>query len=100
MTNNISYTVTSKELCHNQGISHETIVEIIEYGIAKPLDAEQYDEWTFDLDSAYWIKKALKINRELHIDWVATSMVISLIRKNNMLEQKNAQLQQLLDRLL
>lgn len=99
MMTNISLTMTVQELCYKEGVKHETIVEIVDYGIAQPLDDEQANDWTFDLDNAFWIRKAIKINQELHLDWVATSMIVALIRKKEMLENENAQLKQRLSRL-
>jgi len=100
MTNTISLTVSLSELCHKEGVQHDTIVEIVEYGIAEPIQNTELSEWTFDLETAYWIKKALQINSELHLDWVATSMIVSLIRQKEHLESENESLRQRLNRLL
>jgi len=88
------------DLCRSTGISQEVIVEVVEYGIATPLTGDTFSEWVFDLESTHWIKKAIKLNQQLQIDWVATAMVIELMRKKQQLEIENNQLKVMLSRLL
>ncbi|MEP1446847.1 MAG: chaperone modulator CbpM [Paraglaciecola sp.] len=88
------------ELCLNPDINQETILEVVEYGIVSPINGDTISEWAFDLESAYWIKKAVKLSRELQIDWVATAMVIELLKSKQQLEKENTQLKSRLNRLL
>ena len=88
------------ELCLSADISQEAIIEVVEYGIVSPLEGDTLAEWVFDLESAHWIKKAIKLNQQLQIDWVATAMVIELMRKKQLLEKENTQLKARLSRLL
>jgi chaperone modulatory protein CbpM len=88
------------ELCLSIGIHQDTIIEVVEYGIATPLEGNTLSEWVFDLESAHWIKKAIKLNQQLQIDWVATAMVIELMRQKQQLENENTQLKTRLNRLL
>jgi chaperone modulatory protein CbpM len=97
---NITLRIHSEELCHSADISQEAIIEIVEYGIVTPLEGDMLSEWVFDLESAHWIKKAIKLNQQLQIDWVATAMVIKLMRKKQQLEKQNNQLAARLKRLL
>jgi chaperone modulatory protein CbpM len=88
------------ELCLSADISQEAINEVVEYGIVSPLEGDTLSEWVFDLESAHWIKKAIKLNQQLQIDWVATAMVIDLMRQKQQLEIENNQLKVRLSRLL
>jgi chaperone modulatory protein CbpM len=88
------------ELCLSMGINQEVIIEVVEYGIAKPLEGDTLSEWVFDLESAHWIKKAIKLNQQLQIDWLATAMVIELMRKKQQLEKENTQLKARLSRFI
>jgi len=97
---NITLCIPLNELCLSADISQELIVEVVEYGIAEPLEGHTLSEWVFDLESAHWIKKAIKLNRQLQIDWVATAMVIKLMKTKQQLEKENAQLKTRLNRLL
>ena len=89
-----------EELCENESIEQEIIVEVVEYGIATPQRGEILSEWVFDLENAYWIKKAVKLNQQLLLDWVAISMVIDLMKEKEKLMQENDQLRSRLSRLL
>lgn len=97
---NITLHMALDELCLSIGIHQDTIIEVVEYGIATPLEGNTLSEWVFDLESAHWIKKAIKLNQQLQIDWVATAMVIELMRQKQQLENENTQLKTRLNRLL
>jgi chaperone modulatory protein CbpM len=97
---NITLHIPLNELCLSTGISKDVIIEVVEYGIAKPLESVKLSEWVFDLESAHWIKKAIKLNQQLQIDWIATAMIIELMRKNQQLEKENNLLKARLKRLL
>jgi chaperone modulatory protein CbpM len=88
------------ELCENESIDEDTIIEVVEYGIAAPHRGETLSEWIFDLENAYWIKKAVKLNQQLLLDWVAISMVVDLMKDKEKLVQENDQLRSRLSRLL
>jgi chaperone modulatory protein CbpM len=88
------------ELCLSADISQEAVVEVVEYGIVTPLEGDNLSEWVFDLESAHWLKKAIKLSQQLQIDWVATAMVIELMRTKQQLENENIHLKSRLSRLL
>jgi chaperone modulatory protein CbpM len=48
----------------------------------------------------HWIKKAIKLNQQLQIDWLATTMVVELMKKQQELIKENKQLKVRLSRLL
>jgi chaperone modulatory protein CbpM len=97
---NITLRIHLDELCLSADISQEAIIEVVEYGIVTPLEGDTLSEWVFDLESAHWIKKAIKLNQQLQIDWLATAMVIELMRKQQQLEKENNLLKVRLSRLL
>jgi chaperone modulatory protein CbpM len=96
----ITLYIDIEELCENESINEEVIVEVVEYGIAVPQRGGILSEWIFDLENAYWIKKAVKLNQQLLLDWAAISMVIDLMKENEKLAQENEQLRSRLSRLL
>lgn len=87
------------ELCENEGIEKDVVAQLVEYGIATPLRDTQYSEWNFDLESAHWIKKAIKLHKQLLLDWVAISLVIDLMKEKEKLFQENKLLKTRLNRL-
>ncbi|MEP4889557.1 MAG: chaperone modulator CbpM [Aliiglaciecola sp.] len=88
------------ELCEYQEISQDSIYTMVEYGIVDPIDGKSVSDWIFDLDSVHWIKKAVRLNQQMQIDWVATAMVIDLLRQKEQLKKENDQLKARLNRLL
>ncbi|MFT6268815.1 MAG: chaperone modulatory protein CbpM [Alphaproteobacteria bacterium] len=96
----ITLYIAIDELCENQSFNKEVILEVVEYGIAKPSSGTNLSEWVFDLESAHWIKKAIKLNQQLLLDWVAISMVIDLMKEKERLVQENIRLKVRLSRLL
>lgn len=96
----ITLYIAIDELCEYEYINEELIVEVVEYGIAVPQSGATLSEWIFDLESAHWIKKAIKLNQQLLLDWVAISMVIDLMKEKEKLALENDQLKSRLSRLL
>ena len=97
---NITLRIHLDELCLSADISQEAIIEVVEYGIVTPLEGDTLSEWVFDLESAHWIKKAIKLNQQLQIDWLATAMVIEIMKNQQELIKENKQLKVRLSRLL
>jgi len=97
---NITLRIHLDELCLSADISQEAIIEVVEYGIVTPLEGDTLSDWVFDLENAHWIKKAIKLNQQLQIDWLATAMVIELMKKQQELIKENKQLKVRLSRLL
>jgi chaperone modulatory protein CbpM len=94
----ITLHIAIDELCKNARINQEVILEVVEYGIATPQSGETLSEWIFDLESAHWIKKAIQLNQQLLLDWVAISMVIDLMKEKEKLIQENDHLKSRLRR--
>ena len=92
--------ISLSELCEAEQINEELIIEVVEYGIAKPVAGQTVDEWIFDPNSVHWLKKAISLNRELEIDWVAVAMVIKLLKQKERLQLENQNLQRQLARFL
>jgi DnaJ-class molecular chaperone len=82
-----------KELCHHENIEQDTLVTVVEYVIAKPVEESDVSEWVFDARSIYWIKKALGLHRDLELEWVAVSMVLDLLQQKKEWQREKLQLQ-------
>jgi chaperone modulatory protein CbpM len=57
-------------------------------------------DWVFDASSVHWLQKAVRLQHDLDIDWVAVAMVIDLLKKNEALQRQNECFQQQLKRFL
>jgi chaperone modulatory protein CbpM len=98
------FSISFNELCELEGIESQLVLEIVEYEIVIPLNRNTKDaseeHWVFDTDSLQWIKKALRLRRDLEIDWVAIAMVIDLMRQKEALQGEIESYQRQLDRFL
>jgi chaperone modulatory protein CbpM len=92
--------ITLREFCEREGVSEQQVVAIVEHGIARPLAGRVATDWVFDTGSAAWMKKALRLHRDLDLDWVATAMLVDLLRQRERLHRENRQLRQRLRRFL
>lgn len=68
------------ELCEITLMPRNIIIEIIEHGIIEPLGVEP-DSWQFDIQMLYTTRKALRLQRDLEIDWSGIAFAISLIEE-------------------
>ena len=98
------FSISFEELCQVEGVEGELIVEIVEYGIARPINkrSEQtrHEQWLFDTGTLHWIKKALRLRQDLEIDWVAIAMVIDLMQEKEALQKENEGYQRQLRRFI
>jgi chaperone modulatory protein CbpM len=92
--------ITIHELCEREGITEQQVVAIVEHGIARPLAGRTAAEWEFDTSSARWMQRAWHLHRDLDLDWVATAMLVDLLRQRERLHRENRQLRQQLQRFL
>jgi chaperone modulatory protein CbpM len=100
MTSESFLKVTVSELCEAESIDETLIVQVVEYGIAEPVQGENSRDWIFDTGSVHWLKKAVRLYHELEIDWVAVAMVIELLKQKEALLKENQHLQEQLQRFL
>ncbi len=92
--------ISIHEFCEREGITEQQVVAIVEHGIVEPLSGHKSPEWEFDNTSARWMQKALRLQQDLDMDWVATATVIDLLRQREQLHRDNRRLRQRLQRFL
>lgn len=96
----LTFQISAVELYTFEHITAEVVTTIVEFGIAEPIDGDNPSDWIFDTNSAHWIKKAVRLYRDLEIDWVAVCMVIDLLKQKDQLQQENQQLRAQLQRFI
>lgn len=92
--------VTVSEFCEREGVTHSLVYSLVELDIARPVEGERVEDWVFDTTGARWLDKALHLQRELELDWVAVGMLVDLMRQRERLQRDNAVLRRRLERLL
>lgn len=90
--------ITVSELCERDGFSRSMLVQLVDHEIARPLAGESPEDWVFDISSAHWMKRAMRLRRDLDIDWIAVAMLLDLLREKENLQRENECLRQRLDR--
>ncbi|GAB5451303.1 MAG: chaperone modulator CbpM [Halioglobus sp.] len=92
--------VSVTEFCEREEVTHTLVIKLVELDIAKPVEGERAEEWVFDTTGAHWLEKALRLQRELDVEWESVSMLIELMRQREDLRRENAALRQRLARFL
>jgi chaperone modulatory protein CbpM len=93
-------TISFTELCEFENITEEVIIQVVEYGIALPIEGDSSADWVFDATSVCWLKKAVRLYQDLQVDWVAVAMVIDLLQQKEALQKENEYFQRQLERFL
>lgn len=92
--------ITVEELCEREGVARSMVIELVQYEIASPLSGSSPADWEFDTSSAHWIRRAIHLQRDLELDWVAVAMLIDLLRERDLLRRENNALRNRLERFL
>lgn len=97
MTSSLYIEVTTRELCEEMHLSRQTLIELVEYGIVEPQGGDP-DSWRFD---PHWVcvtRRAVRLHRDLGIDWPGVAVIVDLIAQRERLRHENNQLRQRLQR--
>jgi len=92
--------ITISELCEREELSRPVVVQLVQYDIAQPVAGASIEDWVFDVTSAHWMQRAIRLQRDLDIDWIAVAMLIDLLRERERLSEENRCLRQRLGRFL
>jgi chaperone modulatory protein CbpM len=85
------------EVCLQTGVAEDTVVEIIEQGIVEPMGTSP-GEWLFSPAMLIVTKKAVRLHRDLAVDWAGIALAIELLDEVEQLREKNRYLQRRLSR--
>jgi chaperone modulatory protein CbpM len=96
--NTAIFSISFRELCQFEGIQRDVIIDIVDYGIVAPIEGDDINNWVFDTNSVYWIKKAVRLYQDLEIDWIAVAMLVDLLQQKELLQRENRAIQQQLRR--
>lgn len=100
MTNIIMMQISLADLCAKLELEESMLLEVIEHGIAAPIEGNDCESWIFDINVINVVEKAHRLRRDLQIEWAAIALVMELLQQRDQLEVENAQLRQQLSRFL
>lgn len=98
--NEASTRMSAREFCRCENVSEQWLVALVDYEVARPLSGASVADWWFEVDSVHWLRKAVRLRRDLELDWMAVAMVVELLQVQERLQKDNRLLQQRLSRLL
>lgn len=78
MSDTQSEILSLNELCEITVMPKDTIIEIVEHGIVEPQGREP-ESWQFDIHMLITTRKAVRLYRDLEIDWSGIAFAISLL---------------------
>lgn len=87
------------EVCLQTDVAEETVFEIIEQGIVEPIGASP-DEWLFSPTMLILTKKAVRMHRDLHVDWTGIALALELLGEVEQLREQNRNLERRLGRFM
>lgn len=93
----VTFTIT--EFCLHTGVSEEDLREIVGPGVIEPRQP-QTEVWLFDDSAVMIVHRAMRLRRELELDWPGIAVALTLLDENARLTRENRLLQQQLARFL
>ncbi|TWI58338.1 chaperone modulatory protein CbpM [Pseudomonas duriflava] len=75
------------------------VIEIVEHGIVEP-SGQGPDRWMFDLSALHTVRRAVRLQRELELDWAGIALAIDLLDEVERLRTENQRLRQRLARFM
>ena len=87
------------EVCKELEVSREACVELVELGLVQPA-GDSPEEWVFDITSVSVVRRAVRLHRDLDMEWSAVALVVNLLEERDQLRAELDILQQRLHRFL
>jgi chaperone modulatory protein CbpM len=97
--NEPDYYLTLTEISQCIHLSTQTIISIVDHGIVEPR-GEQPQEWLFEPGMLDTLRRAIRLQQDLELDWAAIALALSLIEEVQLLRDDNQRLRQQLACLL
>lgn len=71
---------TLRELCHACGVHAELVIEMVEEGLLEPRGTLPA-EWRFPGNAVTRAQKALKLSRDLRVNWPGAALALDLLEE-------------------
>ena len=71
---------TLREMCSACGVHAELVIEMVEEGVLQPRGAAP-EEWRFAGDALVRAQKALRLSRDLRVNWPGAALALDLIEE-------------------
>jgi chaperone modulatory protein CbpM len=91
--------ISLSEICQAVELSEQNFIELIEHDIVKVQGVDP-TVWVFDVAMVCIARRAVRLHRDLELDWSAISMIVELIEQRDQLAAENESLRGRLQRFL
>jgi len=88
-----------KEFCQVADMPAAYVIEIVEHGILEP-QGHQPDDWLFDAYALAMARRAVKLRRDLELEWEGVALALTLLDELEASRAENRMLRQRLGRFL
>jgi chaperone modulatory protein CbpM len=85
------YYLTLTEVTQSVHLSTDTVITIVEQGIVEP-DGRQPAEWRFEPSMLATLQRAVRLQRDLELDWAGVALALELIEELQQLRCDNERL--------
>lgn len=89
----------TREVCQSVNIPEDLLRDCVAQGIIAPIGASPID-WLFDANMVGTLRRALRLQRELEIDWAGVAVALDLLKELDELRSENRMLRQRLARFM
>ncbi|TDV51282.1 chaperone modulatory protein CbpM [Pseudomonas graminis] len=89
--------IDMQEFCEVVDMPAAFVIEIVEHGILEP-QGRQPDEWLFDSSALSIARRAVKLHRELQLEWDGVALALNLLEELERVRAENRMLRQRLGR--
>ncbi len=96
--------ISVDELCQSCGLTTDTLVEIVEYGIVEPRGQSPHqqapNQWEFESSVVTVAKTAVRMKNDLGVNWAGVALALDLLSQRAQLYRENERLKRRLSRFL
>ena len=97
MSSSLTLQLSVEEFCQSAELPIEHLLEIVEYGILQP-SGQTPEDWLFDANALAVAKRALRLRRDLEIEWAGIALALELLAELEQVRRENSHLKQRLSR--
>lgn len=72
---------TLHELCRACGVHAEIVIEMVEEGVLEPRRGAAPGDWSFPGSAVTRAQKALKLTRDLRVNWPGAALALELLEE-------------------
>ena len=91
--NERSYVLSLTEITQCVRIPVETVIVIVDHGIVEPR-GQKPEEWQFEPHMLATLRRAIRLQQDLELDWAGIAVALSLIEQLQQLRGQNRLLRQ------